>query len=74
MGHIFDWVLRTQIIKGARGGHAHFPPKSDPKSQNQRISMIAWIFHDQSIDNTLRNFTKIQPNSLKNNWVMAKEK
>ena len=33
-----------------RGGHAHFPAKTGPKNQYQKVSVISMISHDQSID------------------------
>ena len=52
VGQFFGWVWRPQTIRGARGGHAHFPAKSDPKIKNNIITQIS---HHQSIDNGLLN-------------------
>ena len=49
-------VWRHKTIRGARVGHTHFPAKSGPKNQNWKISIITWISHRQSIDNSLQIF------------------
>ena len=35
VGKLFGWVWRSQTIKGARVGHAHFPTKVAKKSKTE---------------------------------------
>ena len=68
----FGWVWRPQTVRGPRGGHAHFPTKSDPENPNWKVSIITWISHHQSIDNSLLSYLKkFQSNWPKNCQVMA---
>ena len=63
VGQLFGRVQRPQTIKGVPGGHAHFTAKNGLKNQKLKISIITWISHHQSIDNSLMSsHHHFQPN------------
>ena len=74
VGQIFGFVWTTQSNRSLHGDHAHFHAKSGIQNQNRKISMIAWIFHDQSIDNSQLSSQKNCSAKLDQKWLSYKNK
>ena len=74
VGQLFDLGLRPTTHRACVVATPILPPKvAQKKNQKSIISITTWIYHLQSIDDSiLSSHQNFQPSGPKNGWVVTK--